>query len=549
MDEKSSKNSEKPINWQELKELAILLYDYSEKFFAIASASEQDVEKRHMEFVNKHGKVISDLYQHLKQAAVIPPVVEEEVRPSVIPVLDQPSTRKIENEYSSKQRLPPSPSEIKSTAMPSNVPPAKEILPDQSAILPAANSSAGPSAVVPRLMTPVMLFQLRNARQSQPFDEKFIVSPVEPEVHLVAVDIPANLGLRWEPGTLRVQGVPMVSGEHPIDLKYHVSKDKSDPIQRARVTLFVNPDPKLLWENKPSDRTLPHWKVDELCETRQVTSKYIVAARKRGRSHAHVGSCCDDDFFIETLVHDDDEQHIAIVADGAGSASEARLGSKLAVEAAGAELKALLTGAEDRTRNIQQAVQTQSAEQLTNVLRFLLGRAAHAAMVALNNEARKRPEPAKALKALSTTLLIGLSCKVGAQWLCAAYWIGDGAAGVLLPDGKVKLLGEPDSGEYSGQTRFLDSSAVTPDELHGRIRHCLVEDYKAFILMTDGVSDPKFETEALLAHGEAWQALWAELEDQVQLAQRDADVAKRLLAWLDFWSPGNHDDRTIALIY
>ena len=140
MDEKSSKNSEKPINWQELRELAALLYNYSEKFFAIASASEQESRERYIEFANKHKNVISDLHRHLKQAAVIPPVVEEEVRPSVIPVLDQPSTRKIENEYSSKQRLPPSPSEIKSTAMPSNVPPAKEILPDQSAILPAADS-------------------------------------------------------------------------------------------------------------------------------------------------------------------------------------------------------------------------------------------------------------------------------------------------------------------------------------------------------------------------------------------------------------------------
>lgn len=30
----------------------------------------------------------------------------------------------------------------------------------------------------------------------------------------------------------------------------------------------------------------------------------------------------------------------------------------------------------------------------------------------------------------------------------------------------------------------------------------------------------------------------------------DNEVAKeQLLNWLDFWSPGNHDDRTIAILY
>ena len=64
------------------------------------------------------------------------------------------------------------------------------------------------------------------------------------------------------------------------------------------------------------------------------------------------------------------------------------------------------------------------------------------------------------------------------------------------------------------------------------------------VLMTDGVSDPKFETDAglkLLMH---WQLLWQDLATPLAAPAPDA----ALLDWLDFWSRGNHDDRTIALL-
>jgi hypothetical protein len=63
----------------------------------------------------------------------------------------------------------------------------------------------------------------------------------------------------------------------------------------------------------------------------------------------------------------------------------------------------------------------------------------------------------------------------------------------------------------------------------------------ALVLMTDGVSDPRFETDARLARPDDWHALWRDLAPAV------AGAEQGLLAWLDFWSPGNHDDRTIAL--
>ena len=63
--------------------------------------------------------------------------------------------------------------------------------------------------------------------------------------------------------------------------------------------------------------------------------------------------------------------------------------------------------------------------------------------------------------------------------------------------------------------------------------------------MTDGVSDPFFETDNGLADPARWDLLWNEIEAQLS----DAAPEQRLLDWLHFFKPGHHDDRTIALLW
>jgi hypothetical protein len=75
------------------------------------------------------------------------------------------------------------------------------------------------------------------------------------------------------------------------------------------------------------------------------------------------------------------------------------------------------------------------------------------------------------------------------------------------------------------------------------------DDLTAVILMTDGVSDSKFETEANLARPQAWDTLWDDLDHALALHERADSSEKRRLAWLDFWSQGNHDERTITIVY
>jgi hypothetical protein len=127
----------------------------------------------------------------------------------------------------------------------------------------------------------------------------------------------------------------------------------------------------------------------------------------------------------------------------------------------------------------------------------------------------------------------------------ASYWVGDGGTGIFRKGDKVLPLGKADSGEFAGQTRFLDGSMLEPEELKKRINFAVANDFTAVVAMTDGITDPKFETDANFEKLEKWDQLWAELEPILY----SDHPAGELLNWLDFWSVGNHDDRTIAILY
>jgi len=379
--------------------------------------------------------------------------------------------------------------------------------------------------------------------------------PGNAQIRLVSVELPAELGLTCNLNMMMVEGTPQVSGEFSINVSYRWKDDSPVTERLGKVTLYVNPDPKSLWKNLESDRSDPMWKEDEAAQIVCGQERRIIAARKRGRSHAHVGSCCDDDFYLQ---HNSDQGwYVAIVADGAGSAKASRQGSRVAVRTAGSFLKDALAG-EAGEKVAAAVIALQAAPEgnrenaqraLHNALYVTVGHAAHRAMKALFDEAQARPELIGSVKDLSTTLLIGVARKIGTQWLCAAYWVGDGAVGVYRRGGEIQLLGEVDAGEYSGQTRFLDANEVSQEALLKRTRFTLCDDFTAFLLMTDGVSDPKFETEARLANLSAWDALWDDLQAGAGLSTADEHPDQKLLEWLDFWSQGNHDDRTIALIY
>ena len=156
----------------------------------------------------------------------------------------------------------------------------------------------------------------------------------------------------------------------------------------------------------------------------------------------------------------------------------------------------------------------------------------------IDNEAHIQNVPTKAF---ATTLLAAVVKQENHQTFISTFWIGDGAIVVYSPD-KLRLMGRPDSGEFAGQTRFLDKSIVS--NFNERVNIGYFDDIAAVILMTDGISDPRFETDAGLKNQQKWDALWQELQNPLAAEQPE----NALLEWMHFFSAGHHDDRTLALL-
>lgn len=342
-----------------------------------------------------------------------------------------------------------------------------------------------------------------------------------------------------------------------IDLPEKIELEKKIPF-------VINQDPRKLWKNIPVDwNNLPepkYQKEDSQCEYVKVEAledgtpqKDIVAASKRGRSHAQEGKPRDDHFRVE---HMDNGWYIMAVADGAGSAKFSRKGSLIACDESVDYCKLQLINCkafeESITKyNIQNVDSEEEArKEVGNFIYNIVGAAAFKAHKAINAEAALTKQNPKLY---ATTLLLTICKRFSFGWFVASFWVGDGAICLYNRDEHTaKILGVPDEGEYAGQTRFLTMPEIFKDatSLYQRLRFNIVNDFTALFLMSDGVSDPKFETDANLNNPAKWDALWDDLKQNGVDLTDDNEAAKdQLLDWLDFWSPGNHDDRTIAILY
>ena len=180
----------------------------------------------------------------------------------------------------------------------------------------------------------------------------------------------------------------------------------------------------------------------------------------------------------------------------------------------------------------------------------LLAGALQAAHKKIEAEATKMERP---INLYATTLLLVVAKKMPkVGWILASAAIGDGAIGIIGSNPmESKLFSTPDEGEFSGQTRFLTMKDIFSDykSLRKRIKVEMRKDFQAAIAMTDGVSDAKFETDANLNNPQKWNELWNDLKTNLDLTDDNSQCEEQLLKWLEFWSPGNHDDRTIAILY
>lgn len=408
-------------------------------------------------------------------------------------------------------------------------------------MMPARASTQGDATVTPMEIVKKTVY-LKNARINEPY-----VGLIEvPGLLGVRLLDDGGTGLRLDEETGTLRGQLTVSGDFIVRIQGMLSGRRCD----LHANLAVIPDPRSLWTSKPHDPTAPFAKDDEDAGISR-GDLLCVAASKRGRSHAREGLFRDDDFALWT--GGAGGWNIAVVADGAGSAKYSRRGSQIAVRTIVRDLPQLLD--EHLTGQIDGLVDeylkgVEGADDRVRAQLYLsLTTAAFNAAKAIGDEAAKVDER---VGAFSTTLVISVARKGPHGWFFAGFAIGDGGAVIFdLPSRTVIPLTLADSGEFAGQTRFLQKSefAAGYDNVAKRLFFHVRDSFTAVLAMTDGITDPKFPTDTTFASSDVWCSFWeTDLSQSVLLDRENPALERELLAWLDFWSPGNHDDRTIAIM-
>lgn len=370
-------------------------------------------------------------------------------------------------------------------------------------------------------------------------------------------------GLSFDATSKEISGTPQNAGDHKIRLRIKRSDwVEGKPIFVREIMLIINPDPKTLWRNIPTAADIEYFKPDSdkhfvkveassgLLGLAKNVKKDIVAASKRGRSHAQEGKPRDDDFALKYIKEND--WYILTVADGAGSAKSSRKGSEIVCKTVIDVCESLIKSKHQEFEHlIKEYNFNKSDENRKKTGDVFYGILAHAVFKSLKNIEEEAKLTNKPVKDFATTLIVSICKKFKFGWFVGAFWVGDGGIGIYNKETQfLKVLGESDGGEFAGQTRFLTMPEITqPAELYRRLRFDIVDDFTALILMTDGITDPKFETDANLLKIEKWNDLWNDLSTEVDFSDNNEASADQLLKWLDFWSPGNHDDRTIAILF
>jgi hypothetical protein len=232
----------------------------------------------------------------------------------------------------------------------------------------------------------------------------------------------------------------------------------------------------------------------------------LIGARARGKKHKHEGTNCDDWFHF----HVSGRWTIIAVSDGAGSKKFSRVGAKVACEKAVELLAGDLEDHRLKQRedwaagalNRDDATGVFSEEDLEFVQNALhrAMQGAHKALVAAAEEraesdAHKNVLGGRNLEAddLSATLLLAVHTQVddgnGGRSFVLTCQVGDGMLCAVDRRGALNLLGEPDSGEFAGQTDFLTSRNKLERNSLSRNTHGFVGPLQALLVMTDGVAD------------------------------------------------------------
>lgn len=412
--------------------------------------------------------------------------------------------------------------------------------------------------------------KLPNGTEGKLYDVNFEFDPIKFENIVVesfeGID---EIGLHFNEEDLSINGIPAKSGDFTVVVNFYHLKDSDKVSYTKEIFFFINPDPKKLWKNLPSDQNDMFWKEDDVTILDRISeSQSIIVSSKRGRSHQNVGSFRDDDFAYLSIP--ESGWSIVSVSDGAGSYKFSRKGSELAC-------KSIV----DFFSEYFQSDEFLFFDQQLNELGFenikdtesLSKKILYKGVLNTFNEIKSFaeshynnfPEEFEGLNDKSPieffhcTLVFTVFKRFKYGTVFLTFSVGDCPAAVYEESSdKLNLLNWLDIGEFGGGTRFITQANIFHSKEHpmaSRFSMKVVENFSHVFLMTDGIYDPKFIVESNLEKPEYWSSFLSDLrgnnENQASVSFKleDENMKNEFSTWMDFWSPGNHDDRTLAIIF
>ena len=362
-----------------------------------------------------------------------------------------------------------------------------------------------------------------------------------------------KIGLHYFADKNQITGIPKKSGS--FDFQFNIREyNESGMEELSTHTLRLIVEDEYDFPIKDPDETDPYWKPNDSVFTIAVNrgkkkrlKKDIAAASKRGYQHIEKGKIREDDFYVRYDPHT--RWYALAVADGSGKSKYSRKGSKIACISA---VDSCLERLAIHSRKLKKLTIRYTWRRSEHLRREIVGKLheiiASSVMDAYSDIVDEATRFQCKPDDYATTLLMCICKKFEFGWLIGTFGVGDGAACVYHQNKwNANLMG---GNELPSTKLFLTTPGILePSGLAQRICFTIVDDFSALFLMTNGVSNPKFDGEADLPCFELWNRFWDDISSQVNFSGKINDIGEELLKWLDFWTPGKYDDRTIALLF